>query len=196
MDDTIDSPNDDMVVDPECCSKSPSVPLPNPIEEPSLPPEPPLPPPPPLMQAGWPMQNYRQPAQYIDINPEPLQPLNEEPPPPMSILPCIVLIVCNQLWTAANSFNLLCEYLYRPSFDPDSFVSPEDLLLSHEQMDTSSTSPPTPPLVHCNQSVELLMNWKDSGASTKSDGEINHLVNEVLLNSNFNLEDLQGFSVA
>ena len=97
---------DDMLVDPECHSKSPSVPFPNPIEEP------PLPPPPPLMQADQPMQNYRQPAWYIDINLEPLQPLNKEPPPPMSILPHIVLIVHNQLWTAANSFNLLREYLY------------------------------------------------------------------------------------
>jgi hypothetical protein len=79
MDDTVDSPNpgpDGMVVDPEGRSKSPSIPLPNPIEEPSLPPLPPLPlpPSPPLTQAGRPMRNYKQPAWYIDINPEPLRP--------------------------------------------------------------------------------------------------------------------------
>jgi hypothetical protein len=62
-------------------------------------------------------------------------------------------------------------------------------------MDTS-TSPSTPPLVHRNQSIELLMNWKNSGPSTKSDGEINRLVDEVLLNPHFNLEDLQGFRAA
>ena len=35
---------------------------------------------------------------------------------------CLRLIVRNRLWTATNSFGLLREYLYRPSFNPDSFV--------------------------------------------------------------------------
>ena len=39
------------------------------------------------------------------------------------------------------------------------------------------------------------MNWKDSGTSTKSDAEVNRLVNDVLLDTNFKLEDLQGFNV-
>jgi hypothetical protein len=202
MNDTIDPPNpgpDGMVVDPvEGRSRSPSIPLPNPIGGPSMPPPPPpLPPPLPLTQAGRPMRNYKQPARYIDINPEPLQPLNEEPPPSTSILPRIVLIVRNRLRTAVNSFHLLREYLYRPSFDPDSFVPPEDLLASHERMDAlPTTSSPTPPLVHRNQSIELLMNWKDSGPSTKSNGEINRLVDEVLLDPNFNIDDLRGFRAA
>ena len=42
----------------------------------------------------------------------------------------------------------------------------------------------------------MLMNWKDSGASTKSDAEVNRLVNNVLLDPNFRHEDLQGFNVA
>ena len=42
----------------------------------------------------------------------------------------------------------------------------------------------------------MLMNWKDSGTSTKSDAEVNCLVNDVLLDPNFKLEDLQGFNVA
>ena len=197
MDGPVDSPNPDpdvMVVDPEGRSKPPSIPLPQPIEEPSLLP-PLLPLPPRLTQAGRPVRNYKLPARYIDINPEPLQPLDEEPPPPTSLLPRVVLIVCNRLRTAANSFNLIREYLYRPSFDPNSFVPPEDLA-SHEQMDASPISPPTPPPVHHNQSVELLMNWKDSGPSTKSDSEVNRLVDEVLLDPNFKLEDLRGFRAA
>jgi hypothetical protein len=40
------------------------------------------------------------------------------------------------------------------------------------------------------------MNWKDSGTSTKSDAEVNRLVNAVLLDPHFKLEDLQGFNVA
>ena len=199
MDDAVGSPNpgpDGVVVDPEGRSKSPSIPLPQPIEEPPLPPPSVLPLPPRLTQAGRPMRNYKQPARYIDINPEPLRPLDEEPPPPTSLLPRVVLIVRNRLRTAANSFNLIREYLYRPSFDPDSFVPPEDLLASHEQMGASPISPPTPPPVHRNQSVELLMNWKDSGPSTKSDSEVNRLVDKVLLDPNFKLEDLRGFRAA
>jgi Plavaka transposase len=42
----------------------------------------------------------------------------------------------------------------------------------------------------------MLMNWKDSGASTKSDAEVNHLVKNVLLDPNFKLEDLRGPNVA
>ena len=115
MDDTIYSPNpglDGMVVDPEGHSKSSSIPIEDPPLPPPPPPPPPLPPPHSLTQAGRPMWNYRQPAQYIDINPEHFQPLDEELPPPTSILPRVVLIVRNRLQTAANSFNLLCEYLY------------------------------------------------------------------------------------
>jgi hypothetical protein len=40
------------------------------------------------------------------------------------------------------------------------------------------------------------MNWKDSGTSTKSEAEVNRLVNEVLLDPNFKLEELRGFNVA
>ena len=198
MDDIVNTPDPgpDMVVDPEGLSESYPIPSPNAIIVPPLPPLPLPLPPPQLTQAGWPMRNYKQPARYIDINPEPLRSLNEEPPLPTSILPRVVLIVRNRLRTATNSFNLLREYLYRPSFDPDSFVPHEDLLAGHEQMDAPPISPPTPPPVHRNQSIELLMNWKDSGPSTKSDGEVNRLVDEVLLDPKFKLEDLRGFRAA
>ena len=56
--------------------------------------------------------------------------------------------------------------------------------------------PPSPSPVHRNESIEMLMNWKDSGASTMSDAEVNRLVNDVLLDPDFKLEDLQGFNVA
>jgi hypothetical protein len=98
VDDTVYSPNpglDGMVVDPECRSKSFSIPIKDPpLPPPPLPPSP-LPPPHSLTQAGRPMRNYRQPARYIDINPEPLQPLDKELPPRTSILPHVVLIVRN-----------------------------------------------------------------------------------------------------
>jgi hypothetical protein len=157
-------------------------------------PPPPSPPPPQFTQAGRPKRNYRLPARYEDVNPEPLRPLEAENEHPTAVLPRLRLIVRNRLRTAANSFGLLREYLYRPSFDPDSFIPEEDL---HQVGGIDHISlPPSPIPVHRNESVEMLMNWKDSGTSTKSDAEVNRLVKDVLLDPDFKLEDLQGFNVA
>ena len=56
--------------------------------------------------------------------------------------------------------------------------------------------PPFPTPVHQNGSVEMIMNWKDSGAPTKSDAEVNWLVKDVLLDPKFKPENLRGFSIA
>jgi hypothetical protein len=125
-------------------------------------------PPPQFTEAGRPKRNYRLPAHYEDVNPEPLRPLNEEDEQPTAMLPHLRLIVRNRLRTAMNSFGLLREYLYRPSFDPDSFVPSHDLH-QVEGINHVSTPPPSPTPVHRNESVEMLMNWKDSGISSKSD---------------------------
>ena len=123
-----------------------------------------------------------------------MRPLEAEDEQPTAVLPRLRLIVRNRLRTAANSFGLLREYLYRPSFDPDSFIPEEDL---HQVGGIDHISlPPSPIPVHRNESVEMLMNWKDSGTSTKSDAEVNRLVKDVLLDPDFKLEDLQGFNVA
>ena len=179
----------------------PSFPQPTSTPPPRSPPL--SPPPPSLTHAGRPKHNYRLPARYEDINPEPLEPLGEdsedEQPTkqPTTVLPRLCLIVRNRLRTATNSFGLLREYLYRLSFDPDSFVPEKDL---YQAGGTSQTSPvfmqmPPPAPVHRNESVEMIMNWKDSGAITKSDAEVNHLVSDVLLDPNFKVEDLKGFNV-
>jgi hypothetical protein len=132
------------------------------------------------------------PARYEDVNPEPLRLLKEEDKQPTAALPCLCLIVSSRLRTAANFFGLLHEYLYRPSFDPDSFV-PEEGLHRARGTDSVFILPPSPSPVHRNESVE--MNWKESGTSTKSDAEVNCLVNGVLLDPYFKLKDLQGFNV-
>jgi len=151
-------------------------------------------------QAGRPKRIYRLPARYKDVNPQPLPPLNEEleDKQPTATIPRLCLIVRNRLRTATNSFGLFREYRYRPSFDPDSFVPNKD---PHQVGGADPVPMPPPSLapvhfVHRNESVEMIMNWKDSGAPTKSDAEINHLVKEVLLDPGFKLEDLRGFNVA
>jgi hypothetical protein len=151
-------------------------------------------PPPQFTQAGRPKRIYRLPARYEDVNPQPLPTLNEEVEQPTAIIPRLRLIVRNRLRTATNSFGLLREYLYRPSFDPDSFVPDKDL---HKVGGAGPVPmlPPSPSPVHRNESVNMIMDWKDSGAPTKSDAEVNRLVKDVLFDPRFNLEDLRGFNV-
>jgi hypothetical protein len=171
----------------------------SPIPTPPPQPSPSQSPPPQFTQAGRPKRNYRQPARYEDLNPEPLPPLNEEDvadEQPTSTIPRLRLIVRNGLRTATNSFGLLREYLYRPSFDPDSFVPNKDLHHRVGGADPVPIPPPSPTPVHRNETVEMIMNWKDSGAPTKSDSEVNRLVKDVLLDPGFKFEDLRGFSVA
>jgi hypothetical protein len=129
---------------------------------------------------------------------EPLGEGDEQPTEqPTVVLPRLRLIVRNRLRTATNSFGLLREYLYRPSFDPDSFVPEKDLYRARgtDNSPVFMQMPPPAP-VHRNESVEMIMNWKDSGATTKSDAEVNRLVSDVLLDPNFKVEDLKGFNVA
>ena len=60
--------------------------------------------------------------------------------------------------------------------------------------------PSTPPGVavedsgSSNKTSELIMNWKNTSSSQKLDVEMNHLVHEVALNPEFNLEDLKNFN--
>ena len=64
-------------------------------------------PPPQFTEAGRPKRNYRLPARFEDVNPEPLRPLDEEDEQPTAVLPHVRLIVRNRLQTATNSFGLL-----------------------------------------------------------------------------------------
>ena len=94
-------------------------------------------PPPQFTLAGRPKQNYRLSAQYIDVNPEPLRPFEEEleDEQPTAALPCLRLIVRNLLRTATNSFGLLREYIYwlplilTPLFPKWTFTELEEQIL-------------------------------------------------------------------
>jgi hypothetical protein len=109
---------------------SPLPPSPNSFRLPSHPPSEDSQPPAqaPEVEGGRPRREHRLPARYRDNLPEPapiitptdeMSPLLEAPAP---FLPRIRLIVRDSIRTMANAFGLWREYLYRPSFDPDSFV--------------------------------------------------------------------------
>ena len=156
------------------------------------------PPPTGLTTSGRPQRNHQLPARYRDMVPEPLIPL-ERPPENRAPLPRVILIVRDRLRTAANSFGLLREYLHRPSFNPDAFVPTSSLAtiptstMTLNDATSDSTAPPNTNSIYKNESTKLIIEWQNSGGSSKSNAEVNRLVQEVLLNPNFKAQDLRGF---
>jgi len=163
-------------------------------------PVPSSPPSPHLTQAGRPQRNYRLPARYQDVLPESLlavQPL----PIPLNLTPApssvrrVVLIVRDHLVTMANKFGLWRDYPRRPSYDPDMFLSLEDLSSFHMRNSPPESPVPQPdPMFFSNKTVGKLMSWAYNGNYNKSSAEINKLVREVLLAKDFNADELIGFN--
>jgi hypothetical protein len=72
-----------------------------------------------------------------------------------------------------------------------------------EDLSNHFSSGPSDPLpqvpkkaANTNDSVSMLQAWNNNGHTTKSVGELNSLVHDVLLNPKFKLEDLKGFNAA
>ena len=74
-------------------------------------------------------------------------------------------------------------------------LSVADLAQPHPSSHSAESPDLLPDHGYCNKSVSLLMNWQNDGDTTKSNGSINKLVNEVLLHPDFQFSDLKGFSV-
>ena len=144
-----------------------------------------------------PQRTRRAPARFRDILPEPPVPVAIPPPR----LPAVYLMVTDPLKTAINSFGLFRQYLFHPSYDPDAFVDPGDLSNL-----TTCTPPPLPPpsgpknmnndppWPFANMSVWRLMRWVNTGSSSKSEGEVDRLVDDVLNAPDFQAEDLRNFN--
>lgn len=101
-----------------------------------------------------------------DPGPLPIPPI----PAPQPILTALVYVQ-DFFRSTVNSFHILREYLYRPSYDPDTQVQKEDL--ANYPMEPQSTLPsssahPSPPWPFENMSKYLLMNWFYSGGNLKS----------------------------
>ena len=171
-----------------------------------------VPPPPPLLtRSGRPRREYRLPKRFRDNLPE--------PPAPAPITPSnmeanrnpirrIVLIVRDRLVTIMNSFGIWRDYPERPSVDPDSHLTLEELsnsyrhhnghLQSHATTTLSfhsSESRPGRP-AHWpfqNPSVHGVMQWLNNGQTAKSEVETTKLIHDVILSPNFNSADLHGF---
>ena len=167
-----------------------------------------LPPPPLLTRSGPPHREYRLPMRFRDNLPE--------PPAPAPIMPSnteantnpirrIILIVRDRLVTIVNSFGIWRDYPERPSVDPDSHLTLEELsnsyhhhnghLRSHANMTLSSHSSESRP-AHWpfqNPSVHGIMQWLNNGQTAKSEVETTKLIHDVILSPKFNSADLNGF---
>jgi hypothetical protein len=151
-----------------------------------------------LTCSGRPQRNYRRPKRFLDALPAVPTPILHVPPPPLALLPTIrrvTLHVRDLMRTLANKFGILREYHHRPSYDPDTHVSPEDLanFICDAPSDVSVLTHPPPPWPFENMSKFLLMNWANSGSTQKSEAEITRLGREVFSSPDFKVEDLAGF---
>jgi len=108
----------------------------------------------------------------------------------------VILHVHDSFRTAVNQFNILCEYLHRPSYDPDAFVIPEDLADFTTPPDDSHVKGPCniPPWPFDNMSKFLLMSWHNNGSIQKTERELDRLARDVIGHPEFKSEDLSGFS--
>ena len=134
----------------------------------------------------------RLPARYRDCLPEPapaiLSPI--EPTGTQPLLPRIRLIVRDSMRTMVNAFGLWRQYLHRPTFDPDDMIPSADLAAATGRLETQSPVEET--RSSKNATVDLLLQWQNTGSELKSNGELNRLVN-VLRHPDFSVEDLGGF---
>lgn len=162
------------------------------------------PPEPQFTANGRPARPYRLPLRFRDIPPEPPAPLPPLPlvPPGSYAIPRVILHVSDCFRTAKNRFSLLRDYRHRPSHDPDSFITPDDLsnyparvIDDHDDVSTDDKQTHNPPWPFKNMSIYLLMEWMITGSNQKSVGEIDRLAKNVLGAEEFNLGDIAGFNV-
>ncbi|KAK0487167.1 hypothetical protein IW261DRAFT_1558153 [Armillaria novae-zelandiae] len=138
-------------------------------------------------------------------------PMADEPTPGAPALPHVCLLVHDTLRTI-NTFGIWREYSHCPSYDPDAFLQPEDLTNSNDNSthttssinpdsllpmeipsSTSASSSFPPPWPFPNMTHFKLMSWVNNGHNQKSEAEVDKLVNDVILSSHFNQDDLTGF---
>ncbi|KAF7292248.1 hypothetical protein MIND_01252200 [Mycena indigotica] len=135
----------------------------------------------------------RIPARLRELLPErpTMQPAGPASPPSYD-LPSVRLIVRDTFKTTMNIFNLWRSYLHRPTHDPDSLLSADDLSDPHQPESPSLPSPIPDTAIPAtsNRSVSLLMAWQNNGHTTKSASQLKTLVHDVLRHPDFDVRDL------
>jgi hypothetical protein len=124
--------------------------------------------------------------------------VNASLPPIQSRIQRVLLTLRDALQTPFNSFGICRLYPRRPSFEPDRFISSSLLAKSCptvvQESDSQAQVLP-PPYPFSNMSVYRLLTWMNSGSHQKSEAEVQRLVKEVIQADDFDVNDLEGFSV-
>ena len=177
----------------------------------SLPSPPPIAPQ--LTQSGRPQRQYRLPKRFRDNLPRPEAPLpaavETEPANSGTVtrtgIRRVILIVRDHLVTALNSFGLWRDYPERPTFDPDSSLTLEDLAAPHQKPHLSIPPLTNDPFNDCatgvrdsywpfpNPTIHGVMKWLNNGKTVKSEGEVTQFVHDVILSPEFETADLIDF---
>ncbi|KAF8834278.1 hypothetical protein BDN67DRAFT_992701 [Paxillus ammoniavirescens] len=126
------------------------------------------------------------PARYRDELPEPPPRLE----PPQNSIQRVLLYVFDSFCTGFNKFGIGREYHHRPSHDPDSFLSTEELSniptnASPTTAESANASDQSPLWPWPNMTIWLAINLHSS--------EVTQLARQVLLAEDFKTEDLLGF---
>ncbi|KAK7013429.1 GLOBIN domain-containing protein [Favolaschia claudopus] len=150
------------------------------IRAPSPPPR--IPSPPPLRRSGRPGRRINDP---------------EPPPEPENTV--------RPRWfkTSPNSYGLYKVFPHPPTRDPDQSISLDDLCASSDllvsqknQPDATPTVPTAPWFPFLNATVARLMAWFHLGTNLKSLAELDALVEDVLLQDDFDVAHLRNFRAA
>ena len=148
-----------------------------------------------------PKRNQRLPARYRDEVPRSAPPAlvssTDPNPNSMPLLPRVFLIVRDGLKTVLGSFGLWRDYTHCPLYNPDSIVPDNDLAkpVPNHTSNHPRPSHPEPPWPYQNMSTYRFMTWLNTGSKSKSEGEVQRLVDEVLQAQDFNPSDLHGLNV-
>ena len=122
---------------------------------------------------------------------------------PHSFLPRVILHVFDSFLTCFNAFSIAHEYRHRPSYDPNSFLTIDQLSnTSHNPSSTGalfpppemSPPPPPPPWPWKNLDIWRLMTWMMTRSKQKSKAEVTCLIHEVIQSENFNCNHFVGFN--
>ena len=162
--------------------------------------------------SGRPVRSRRLPVRFRDVLPEPSLPslpYSEAPSEPSTstsetrTLPRVILHVFDSLRTSFNKFSIARDYRHRPSYDPDVFLTLDQLSnITHEPAGGSSRTvaldtpslPPAPPWPWKNMSLWRLMTWMMTGSTQKSSAEVTRLVHEVIRSPDFDHDHFIGFN--
>jgi hypothetical protein len=163
-------------------------------------------PPPSSTQSGRPRREYRLPKRFRDNLPEPPAPAPTTPSNSDSntnSVRRVILIVRDRLVTVMNSFGIWRDYPERPSADPDSHLTLEDLSNSYRhghlqsqalfESETHSSELRPSHWLFLNGAVHGVMQWLNNGQTAKSEAETTKLIHDVILSPNFDPDDLVGF---